>query len=265
MEDQEQKVNPSYYAIIPASVRYDNDLTANAKLLYGEITALCSKEGYCWATNRYFGELYSVSKVSISNWISQLAEKGYVSLRDHVNADNSNQRRIYINDISLMGIKENFMGGANLLNGVSKKTLAGNKDKFNHSSTDSNTSNKQFNNKKETVSFPSIAAGIIVNLNELAGRKYKPDNAIYVKHIVARLKDGFTEQELNDIVAYKVAEWKGTVMEVNLVPDTLFNKTKANKYRDQVAHAKEKGYTANDIKSGTKQSNKWSEALNNIK
>lgn len=68
----------SYYAIIPANVRYDKELTANAKLLYGEITALCNEKGYCWASNSYFSELYSVSKVSISKWINQLIEKGYL-------------------------------------------------------------------------------------------------------------------------------------------------------------------------------------------
>ena len=59
----------SYYAIIPANVRYDKDLPANAKLLYGEITALCNEKGICWATNDYFAKLYDVSKTSISKWI----------------------------------------------------------------------------------------------------------------------------------------------------------------------------------------------------
>ena len=69
----------SYYAIIPANVRYDPDLTANAKLLYGEITALCNEKGYCWATNEYFSNLYGVSKTSISKWISSLIKKGYIN------------------------------------------------------------------------------------------------------------------------------------------------------------------------------------------
>lgn len=74
----EQKENPTYYAVIPANVRYDKRLKANEKLLYGEITALCSKEGKCWASNSYFAELYSVSTVSISQWIKNLIECGYL-------------------------------------------------------------------------------------------------------------------------------------------------------------------------------------------
>lgn len=71
--------NPSYYAIIPANVRYDKDLPPNAKLLYGEITALCNKEGYCWASNDYFANLYGVSIRSVKLWIKSLFNKGYIN------------------------------------------------------------------------------------------------------------------------------------------------------------------------------------------
>lgn len=70
---------PNYYAIIPANVRYDKDLIPNAKLLYGEITALCNEKGYCWATNEYFASLYNVSHKTITSWINSLVEKTFIT------------------------------------------------------------------------------------------------------------------------------------------------------------------------------------------
>jgi hypothetical protein len=69
---------PSYYAIIPADVRYDTRICANAKLLFGEITALCNEKGFCWATNTYFSELYGVSIKTISRWVRELLNYGYI-------------------------------------------------------------------------------------------------------------------------------------------------------------------------------------------
>lgn len=37
---------PSYWAVLPACVRYDASLPPNAKLLYAEISALCDDVGY---------------------------------------------------------------------------------------------------------------------------------------------------------------------------------------------------------------------------
>jgi hypothetical protein len=70
----------SYYAIIPADVRYDKKLRANAKLLFGEITALCNKKGYCWASNGYFATLYDCSETAVSLWIKQLADNKYIKV-----------------------------------------------------------------------------------------------------------------------------------------------------------------------------------------
>lgn len=98
---------PNYYAIIPANVRYDNDLTPNAKLLYAEITCLCNQTGYCWSTNKYFAELYNVSNVSISKWINQLVEKGYINSTFEYKEDT---KEIFKRYLSLVNdpIKEKF-------------------------------------------------------------------------------------------------------------------------------------------------------------
>ena len=70
---------PSYYAIIPADVRYDNKLKDKAKLLYGEIVALSDKKGYCYASNKYFADLYKVSITTISLLIKNLIDSGYLN------------------------------------------------------------------------------------------------------------------------------------------------------------------------------------------
>ena len=70
---------PNYYAIIPAEVRYSN-LKPNAKLLYGEITALSNKTGYCFASNNYFAKLYGVSKNTVSRWIADLKSLGFITI-----------------------------------------------------------------------------------------------------------------------------------------------------------------------------------------
>lgn len=69
-----------YFTLIPAKVRYDNDLSPNAKLLYGEILALCNEKGYCWATNRYWAELYNVTNRAVSKWINELSKKGHIKV-----------------------------------------------------------------------------------------------------------------------------------------------------------------------------------------
>lgn len=85
---------PSYFAIITADVRYDDALVPNAKLLYGEISALCSIEGFCWAENAYFANLYGVTTSQISRWISQLAAAGYINVE--INKSAGNSRKITI-------------------------------------------------------------------------------------------------------------------------------------------------------------------------
>lgn len=69
---------PAYYAIIPASVRYHSTLPPAAKLLFGEITALCSVEGYCWAQNPYFVSLYGVDRSTVKRWLAALSEAGFI-------------------------------------------------------------------------------------------------------------------------------------------------------------------------------------------
>lgn len=103
----------SYYAVIPANVRYDEKLPMGARMLYGELTALANEKGYCWATNSYFAELYNVTTTTISNWITKLEKQGHIH-REIIYKKGSKEieeRRIYITPIKNnfnTPIKENF-------------------------------------------------------------------------------------------------------------------------------------------------------------
>lgn len=71
---------PSYYAIIPAVVRYDDKLSASEKLMYGELTCLTNKLGYCYASNSYFAKLYGKDASTISRWVKNLEDCGYITI-----------------------------------------------------------------------------------------------------------------------------------------------------------------------------------------
>ena len=68
----------AFYAIIPADVRYDKRLKPLARLLYGEITALSNEVGYCWASNKYFANLYEVTERTIQMHLQNLKDCGYI-------------------------------------------------------------------------------------------------------------------------------------------------------------------------------------------
>lgn len=71
---------PAYWAVLPAKVRYDRELRPNAKLLYAEITALADATGFCWASNEYLGQLFGLKIRAVRALISQLADKGYLTV-----------------------------------------------------------------------------------------------------------------------------------------------------------------------------------------
>lgn len=71
------------------------------RLLYGEITALTNRNGYCFATNKYFAELYDVTVETISRWISHLQRLGFIKV-EIIKSDKNEiiERRIFVIDNS---------------------------------------------------------------------------------------------------------------------------------------------------------------------
>ncbi len=89
-----------YFAVIPATVLFNNELKPNEKLLYALITALSNKEGYCYASNKYLGEKLGVDHKTVSRWLGDLRKYNYLVI-DIIRNEQQEviQRKIYPNDI----------------------------------------------------------------------------------------------------------------------------------------------------------------------
>lgn len=201
MEEQQR----SYYAIIPANVRYDKDLVPNAKLLYGEITALCNEKGYCWASNQYFAELYNVSDRTIKNWISQLTDKGYIqrSVKYREGTKEIEKRKLFI------GRENNFTTSGNYFPDPQENNFtppSENNFPVNNTSINNTFNNiniyKEKNNKKESVN--SVIAEYTENKDlqdalhgfvEMRNKARKPLTARAMKLSLNKL----TELALDDV------------------------------------------------------------------
>lgn len=221
-----EKIQPSFYAIIPATVRYDKDLNPNAKLLYGEITALCKREGYCWASNSYFAELYGVSKVTISRWVKNLIDKGYIvsDIKYKEGSKEIKERRLYLNDT--LPINKNDKGSyQNCNEGINKNDNTPINKNVKGINTDNiitsiNTDNKEYGPAKAEPSIPYKK--IIEYLNSKTGRQFNFKGQANRRLIKARFNEGYTEDDFYKVIDIKTEEWTNTDMEKYLRPNTLF-------------------------------------------
>jgi uncharacterized phage protein (TIGR02220 family) len=71
---------------------------------------------------------------------------------------------------------------------------------------------------------------VVEYLNTQAGTRYRANTGETAKLICGRLKDGYTVEDLKNVVAYKCVQWLGTDMQVHLCPATLFRPANFEKY-----------------------------------
>lgn len=88
----------AFYSVLPAPVRYSKILTADEKLLYGEISANLEVSGYCKVTNSEFSKTMNVDARTITNWISHLEKANLIFVKhDH----KRHMRKIWLKSISV--------------------------------------------------------------------------------------------------------------------------------------------------------------------
>lgn len=222
----------SYYAIIPANVRYDASIPPNAKLLYGEITALCNEKGFCWANNSYFSELYGASKYTVSRWIKSLVDAGYIT-SEIVYKEGTKE------------VDKRMLKIADPIAKIGNTYCENQQYPIDEKRKDNNT---RFNN---TIN-KNIYSRVITFLNEKTGKSYSDKSAQTRKLIDTRIKDGFTVEDFEKVISNMASHWLGDEkMEQYLRPQTLFG-TKFESYlntKPKKGGAKftEREYTQDDL------------------
>jgi uncharacterized phage protein (TIGR02220 family) len=251
------KEQPAYFAIIPANVRYA-DIPDRAKLLFGEITALAQKQGYCFASNSYFADAYNCTPQAISKHISSLEAAGFLKIEHNQNA--GNLRKIWpvmnalpsqlevdtyqpqvetpinqglrpyqpqVKHIST-SIKEQGIKEGNVVFDENDPTYLVTTvalERIDETVTDS--APRPAKKKDNTAHVQEI----ISYLNAKTGSKYRPTTADYIKSINARLKDGYTVDDFKKVIDFKTAKWLGDEkMSEYLRPSTLFTPKNFDQY-----------------------------------
>lgn len=201
---------PNYYAIIPAEVRYDKQLKPNEKLLYGEITSLATKTGECWASNNYFADLYEVEPETISRWIKDLKDRGYIATRiDYKEGTKEIEKRAIIIEGGIdkkinRGIDEKNKGGID-------KKVKGNKQEVNNTRINREETNKE-EDKTELFQYLEAKLGRLLNPLEFEIAKDWEDTPATRRSIDQGIRQGGRSvQYIQKIMASKpkavVPEW----------------------------------------------------------
>lgn len=84
------------------------------------------------------------------------------------------------------------------------------------------------------------AMQMIEYFNLITGRRFRLNNKTYLKAIENRFKDGYTEEQMREVIQVKTLEWKNNpTMSVHLNPETIFRPSNFEKYVNQVIAIKE--------------------------
>ena len=101
---------------------------------------------------------------------------------------------------------------------------------------------KEVDKERDIESNVSVTLHNVIDyLNTKIGSKYTYKATTTVKHIKARVNDGFTLDDFNKVIDIKVAEWGNTDMAKFLRPETLFG-TKFESYLNQPTKKEESIY-----------------------
>lgn len=231
-EEIERASKPDYYTVMPAVIRYDSRLKANEKIIFSEIVTLASKNGYCYASNKYLAELYGVSIVTISKWINRLINLGYLKYENEYLEGTKyiSKRKLYpINDNDILN-KSLIYNKENFNMDIKQNFKRDIKENFKDNITSINETRINNIYSQSIRKNEKLISEVIDYLNKKAGKSYKATTQKTISLISARSKEGFILDDFKKVIDTKTMQWKSNAdMNKYLRPETLFG-TKFESY-----------------------------------
>lgn len=226
---------PNYMGWLPAEVRY-SDISPSAKLLYAEITSLTNKTATCWASNKYFANLYNTTGHSVSRWVKELIDAGFVT--SEVKKEAGNRRYLRLLTKTYIGIDKNEESyGQKGKNGLSGGDRGANNIKEKNKTNAPSASDSSFGENSNSPLPPASTAharALLPQLIEIINPKEKP-TADRLRVLNGRLKDYSEDEIIAAAKAFSKSTWhkQNKQMSVdNLIAPSKFGRWYAQKPED---------------------------------
>lgn len=211
----------------------DLGLKGSELLIYACIYGFSQDRGSRYTGSaQYLADWTNTTKKSVFQVLKNLTERGLI-IRDEEYKNNIlfvsysyNPDYLRGREESSLLVKSEEQGREESSSGVGKKVPQGREE------SSSNNIDKKIVNRIEDNKDKEIFSVVIDFLNKAAGTQYKASSKDTRKHIRARISEGFTLEDFKTVISNKVAEWKGTQMEIYIRPATLFG-TKFEAYLNQ--------------------------------
>lgn len=223
-----------------------------ASVLLGELCSRQAQHGEdFWATNEQLSNSTTLSERELRGASRRLVEAGFIKVekkglpaRNHYTVNVDALVEFFSDDVEscdLDNVEDNDSrddksccddGDQSLQNvaTIGHETLAHIKNDSNNETirTKKHIVRKQASAQRPAHSRPwnddevAKVAEVVEALNDTVGSHYRPTSNATRKHVLARLREGFTVEDCKEVIRKKSEEWGGTDMAKYLRPETLF-------------------------------------------
>ena len=222
-----------------------------AAALLGELCGRQAQHGPdFWATNEQLCDSTTLSERGLRNASKRLVEVGFVSVekkglpaRNHYTVNEDAVAEFFGGDVERGDVMPEDCIDKSMHNDIDKSfqnaTTTGcktprpyicskNDEVITSSKNEEHIVRKQASAQRPAPSRPwnedegAKVVEVVQALNEETGSHYRPTSKATMRHVLARLREGFTVEDCKEVIRKKTEEWAGTDMEKYLRPETLF-------------------------------------------